>query len=401
MDVKEATAKAHQILDEERALPTVQYTATIDRTNDTVTTATKFVAAMTLGQSRSERPRQVFENPTMFRFESVNYTLLCAILSQVPADSRQSFIRNISLRLKSDRSCARNRTVGFPRWNNLASELPLTAEFLVRNGGKDELFAMLSDKAQRLIPGHALLLAQLEEMIALNYSVFTDSEYGQLSAALQSFANIAAAWYQDFARRDNRNVEYPGIGEVNVLSLCHAIIDSLRGAIEECRKARYLYLKGSLLEGVNLEINQDKTTVESHLQQLGFTKPLIDSLNEAERLYHNQGTQFDFKNCLGHLRSFLENLHSQAMPAVHAKCGGTLRTEWGGGLAYLVQNSVLSKAEEQFAVGLFKLISDEGVHPLIAQREYARLARNMVIEYALLFLNKMNKFGVESVVLAR
>jgi len=86
------------------------------------------------------------------------------------------------------------------------------------------------------------------------------------------------------------------------------------------------------------------------------------------------------------------------MPAIQSKCGGVLPTGWGGGLAYLAQNSVLSKAEEQFAVGLFKLMSDEGVHPLIAEREYARLARNMVIEYALLFLKKVGKFGVKSVV---
>ncbi len=91
----------------------------------------------------------------------------------------------------------------------------------------------------------------------------------------------------------------------------------------------------------------------------------------------------------------------QAMPAIHAKCGGVLQIGWGNGLAYLAQNSVLSKAEELFAVGLFRLMSDEGVHALIAEREYARLARNMVIEYALLFLKKVDKFGVTSVVMAR
>jgi hypothetical protein len=31
------------------------------------------------------------------------------------------------------------------------------------------------------------------------------------------------------------------------------------------------------------------------------------------------------------------------------------------------------------------VLSDEAVHPLIAEREYARLAGNIVIEYALLF----------------
>jgi hypothetical protein len=62
---------------------------------------------------------------------------------------------------------------------------------------------------------------------------------------------------------------------------------------------------------------------------------------------------------------------------------------------------VLSKTEEQFAASLYKLISNEGVHPTIAEREYARLARNVVIEYALLFLRKMDKLGLESIAIPR
>ncbi|HTC63324.1 MAG TPA: hypothetical protein VK709_10815 [Candidatus Saccharimonadales bacterium] len=400
IDLKDTIEKAYQVLDEERAAPTVNYGAAIDPTNNSVTNATNLVGAMYLGSMRTVHPRQVTEDPTMFRFQSVNYNLLCAIFSQVPTDSRPSFIRDLSLRLKSERSCARNRTNEFPRWDGFASESPLIAEFLVRNGGKDELFAILVDKTPRFIPGHALLLLQLEEMIALNYSIFTDGEYSQLSEAIKSFAGNAKALLQDYLNRNIFDVQYLHIGNVNGRKLCFDIIFSSDGIIEECRKARYFYLKGALLEGVNLEINQDKASVETHLQQLGFTRPLIDALNEAERLYLNQTTRFDFKNCLGHLRSFLENLQEQAMPAIHVKCGGTLRPGWGGGLAYLAQNSVLSKAEEQFAVGLFRLMSDEGVHVLIAKREYARLARNMVIEYALLFLKKVDKFGVKSVIMA-
>jgi len=400
MTLKEAIENAHQILDEERALPTVQYATATDQADDAARSVAKLLAGMNLPQLRSERPRVVIDDPTMFRFRSVNYDLLCALLSYIPTESRPSFVRDISLRLKSERSCARNKTTGFPRWNGLASESPLIAEFLVRNGGKNELFAVLRDKAPKFVPGHAVLLAQIEEMIALNYSIFTNTEYGQLSTAVQSFADIASARHEDYRKRNVSQVRYEEIGIVDGPKLCYDIILSSDGIAEECRKARYLYLKGFLLEGVNLEVNQDKASVETYLQRLGFTKPLVDSLNEAERLYHNQGTPFDFKNCLGHLRSFLENLQGQAMPAVHEKCSGTLRIDWGGGLAYLAQNSVLSKAEEQFAVGLSRLISDEGVHPLIAEREYARLARNMVIEYALLFLKKVEKFGVKSVAVA-
>jgi hypothetical protein len=41
------------------------------------------------------------------------------------------------------------------------------------------------------------------------------------------------------------------------------------------------------------------------------------------------------------------------------------------------------------------MISDTSVHPLVTEREYARLMRNLSIEYGLLLLTKLDKAGVE------
>jgi hypothetical protein len=169
------------------------------------------------------------------------------------------------------------------------------------------------------------------------------------------------------------------------------IIAAAHGIEEECRKARYLYLKASLLEGLNLEVNQDKESVDSYLRSLGFSPTLIECLNQADRLYREAGDAFSLKSSMGHLRSFLEKLHAEALPAVNANVAGPVSEKWGDGLVYLRSTDVLSKAEGGFVAGLYTLISDEAVHPLIAEREYARLARNVVIEYALLFLRKLEK----------
>ena len=45
-------------------------------------------------------------------------------------------------------------------------------------------------------------------------------------------------------------------------------------------------------------------------------------------------------------------------------------------------------------MGLYTLLSNEGVHPLIAEREFARLLRNMVIEYQFMFLTMLQKKGI-------
>ncbi len=169
----------------------------------------------------------------------------------------------------------------------------------------------------------------------------------------------------------------------------------------QCRKARYLYLKGSLLEGLNLEVNQDKVTVEQYIQRFRLSPSLIESLNEAERLYIHGTTPLEFKSSMGHLRSFLEKVNDEAMPALHAKFGGALPDKWSVGLTYLFQNGVLTKAEEKFVAGLYGFISDTGVHALVAEKEYLRLARNFVIEYALLFFRKVERLGVKVALAAR
>ena len=70
-------------------------------------------------------------------------------------------------------------------------------------------------------------------------------------------------------------------------------------------------------------------------------------------------------------------------------------TKWGEYLQHLRDGGLLSPQEERFAAALFTLLSDEGVHPLMAEPEYARLLRNVVIEYGLMFLTKLDKGGVK------
>ena len=277
-----------------------------------------------------------------------------------------------------------------PSWRGLVSELPLVAEFCVRNGASQNFFRALGEAGP--LPGHAILLRHLEDMIALNFTVFSDAEYQQLDLCIRNFRASAE---RQIGQRGNAPLAqgWPKIATPS--ELLQEIIDATDSVLEECRKARFLYLKSSLLEGLNVEINQDKDVVQSYLRALGFTETLAQSLDEAERLYQEGGSAFSLKASMGHLRSFLENLHDDAFPVLHAKYGGTLPKGWGVGLVYLRQNQVFSGSEEKFAAGLYTLISDQAVHPLVAEREYARLFRNVVIEYALLFLRKLEKLGLK------
>ena len=75
MNLRDAIAKAAQILDEERIDPTIEY-----KISPVITDPGTILTTLS---ERVKRPRRVRENPEDFQFESGNFDLLCAILDQV------------------------------------------------------------------------------------------------------------------------------------------------------------------------------------------------------------------------------------------------------------------------------------------------------------------------------
>ena len=241
------------------------------------------------------------------------------------------------------------------------------------------------------------MLLQLGDIIALNYQIFSESEYANLALAVDRLRSTASDQFlhiktygYNLGTQHWADHGFSGYEAcLDVCSLCHMVR-------ELCRKAEFLHLEHALTENVNLEANQDRYVVEGFLEKFGFSGPLLTALNEAEKLNSTGATELELKSSMGHLRSFLEHLHSEAIPQIQKKknIAAPADGKWGTQLSYLRVNGLLSKQEEQFAAGLYVLISDEAVHPLIAKREYARLSRNVVIEYALLFLRKLEQLAV-------
>lgn len=389
MELRKAIDKANQILDEERWNPTVQYSLRLGAIKidgplgEALGVLTLAGEPRMLQNIRSQRPRQIEDNPRKWEFKSVNYDLLCALLSRVPEDSRPALRSAVVARLASRPGYSKPKANIQPSWNGLVSEFPLIAEFCTRSGAKEGFFRALGEMS--LGYGHAVLLRHIEDMIALNFNVLDEGDYRVLTTAMISAGDTARKQLELCA-----DETAPGAG---IITFYEEIVQATEAIKEECRKAQYLYLKGALLEGLNLEVNQDKVVVESYLKGQGFTNGLIESLNYTERIYQSASSGFDFKNCMTHLRSFMAKLHAEGLTKFHIVGTGPLGREWGWGLKQLQAQGVLSITEERYVSALYTLLSDEGVHPIIAEKEYARLARNVVIEYALLFLRKLEKLG--------
>lgn len=402
MELTEAQNQARLIFDNEQKHPTLNYRYVSSEWpeemkyehNPSYSPAGAGIIA--LNRIRKRLPRKVYENPNQWQLESTNYTLLMAIYSQLSEANRGLFLGG-SLNVWTRKYIVASVEAQhyFPSWGGHTSALPLLAEFCVRNNQLRLLLAVLKN-VELPTASIAVMFAQLSEMITLNFTVFADAELAAMPEALKPVREMA--YRQTWPNRRPRGA--PGPVEVNehykegFRAEGVEIVRAIDAFLVQCEEARYWYVKGVLLQLRNPEIESDKTQVISYLERLGFTEDMRQSLNVAEQNYRAESDGFELKTCLGHLRSFLEQLHIQACVPIAASIGDPEPPQkWGKATLFLRTNGILSQMEEAFITSLYTITSDEAIHPTVAQREYARIRRNMIIEYGLMFLTVLDKKG--------
>ena len=396
MDLRQALEKAQRILVEEQTKPTRQYKyaketgLTRGVTNESLL---NLAAHATLLSDRRQRPRDVYEDPKLYKFESINFALLAKVFHQVMETERSQFIGALLKLVEKPFPAQPASTGNFPSVNGKSSMLPLIAEFCVRTGHLSELLEA-TKKPKFPTASLAMMVMELEEMVALNFNLFSNSELEAMPKELAALReNSELQTYSSKGERGKPPVKNPHY-KPGFEHMGRAVVAGIDGLTEECRKAQYFYLKGALQELPNLEIESDKVRVVGYLDSLGFNPVLAASLARAEQQYSSASGPFDWKECLGHIRSFYEHMNIDAGQAIAKSTGKTVVDQWDPTLTFLKNSKFFTEQQEKFARGLYTLLSDEGVHPLIAEKEFARLLRNMVIEYGLMFLTMLEKKGI-------
>lgn len=396
IDLREALEKAQRILLEEQSQPTLLYKYVADGSSaDQGGALMALASVMVLKSERLSRPRKVYETPRTFKFESVNFDLLVKVFSQIIETDRPGFIAGVLRFVEKPLSAQHTADTGhFPSINGEASALPLIAEFCVRTGYLKELLD--ATKIPKVPTASlAMMIMQLEEMIAVNFNLFSDSQLEAMPGELTTLWNNSdLRTYASKAERGKPQVNNPHY-KPGFEKMGRAVVAGINGINEECRKARYFYLRGALQELPNLEIESDKIKVVGFLGSLGFDPLLAASLARAEQQYSAASGPFDWKDCLGHIRSFYEHMNIDAGQAIAKSIGTNCVDKWDPTLTFLKNKGFFTEQQDKFARGLYTLLSDEGVHPLIAEREFARLLRNVVIEYGLMFLTMLEKKGIK------
>jgi len=225
MDLAEAIHMANSILNEERALPTVEYTDPIadyvealkQAGEQTVSVSVEAARAfkgreqygdtlhLNLDSERGQRPRPVHEAPHDHVFKSVNFKLLLTVYNQLQDPERLKFISSLLDRVPSATASARQKFPHFPCYYHQMSELPLVAEFCIRIGRANELFEAINS-VKRPTAGLVLLLVQLEETIALNFNLLSSQ---QLAAIPTSLKPVYEMCQQAITDSRIRNAKYP------------------------------------------------------------------------------------------------------------------------------------------------------------------------------------------------
>jgi hypothetical protein len=406
MQIPEAKRAADQILNEERERPTIGYediaNEWVKRSKDMLPedvaawNRITSVPRMNLWAQRKESPRPVTETPHIFQFSGTNFDLLMSAYGDVNENDRPHLVGYILHRVESGGTwtCRKPGGYAFPSFAGKVCELPLVAEFCIRTGKIEPFFVMTARPPMPTDP-LAIMMMQLEETLALNWNLFSNEQLGKIPRWLAPLREIADR--QTHSARGSRG----GPTEKNPHYIrghedeANQIVKSIDGIAKECEQARFWYLKGTLQRTVNLEVESDKARVEGFLTKLGFSSDMIKTLNAAENDYMSTTNPFELKSCLGHIRSFLEHLHRQAAKSIAATAGNTVADQWGSATVYLREQGYYTKQHEAFITSLYTLISDTSVHPLGAEREYARLLRNMVIEYGVMFLTVLAKKGIK------
>jgi len=163
----------------------------------------------------------------------------------------------------------------------------------------------------------------------------------------------------------------------------------LQGFIE-VEQVRRLSGKADQLLKNPQELNKDVVEVKRRISQYNFHAELSELMSKVDDELAVGGDKFDQAATIKHLRTFFEKMHRQIGETVWTRKPATQDntdlTKCGHALDFLKKAAVNILSDDLHKLGkaLYGMLSNAGVHAASSEREYVRLCRNMVTEYALI-----------------
>ena len=149
-------------------------------------------------------------------------------------------------------------------------------------------------------------------------------------------------------------------------------------------------LREEIFSETSQEITSDEAALKLEFKRSNFPDYLSEALDRIDLEISTADDNFDFKSCMGLIRSFSESLIKHIAESLDPRDGKKIDgTDSEKAADFFVEKGLISGNEEKLLVALRHFISNEGVHRLKSRPDDARLSRNMVIELSLYLLLRL------------
>lgn len=152
------------------------------------------------------------------------------------------------------------------------------------------------------------------------------------------------------------------------------------------------------LSDVNPEINADRDKVVQ-LWTDEFKDKIIENLTIQVEDMFKQGPMdaTQFAACMDRIRALIIEVCKRVGQKIEELSSKKYSGDWNNEhsvFAYLARKDIefLTEREKGLVIDIYGLSSELGAHRIIAEREYARLTKNIAYELFLLILEKLKKF---------
>lgn len=139
---------------------------------------------------------------------------------------------------------------------------------------------------------------------------------------------------------------------------------------------------------------RDVSEVKRQVSFYSFDLELNELLDKVEANL-GSGDAFDQAAMLKHLRSFFEKLHAHVAIKLHERKPETRNNTpldmCQQVIDHLQLKDVVTENMRLLGRAIYGMLSEEGVHALKSEREYVRLCRNLVAEYALVLFFELER----------
>lgn len=227
------------------------------------------------------------------------------------------------------------------------------------------------------------------------------------SAGTTMFVELIAKGYASFPEYINllnHKIRHePGSFSPEMLVAIELKAFACKQSIRDLRM-RQLSRKADFLIEQPTEVNRDVESLKKRVADYGFPGELNELLSKIDEGLRTNQDGFDEAGTLKHIRTFAEELHKRCVTTLREKCPETQfkvgnpnsedRTPLDKHqhvIEFLERHGVLTDKMKKLSEALYGILSNEGVHAITARREYVRLCRNMVIEYALVLFHEMDR----------